>query len=207
MTNVKLEVDLTGQQEKSRIMRNVPRAFFKNAESWAGSTVRYIKQSYKGGRVFKRPPKELDQRLGMKVTKTGSSSAEILVGTGNFIGRDEVVYARIQEEGGWIFPKKAKALTIPFPGVKGVAANYRPNSFIIKKQNGANVGMIAMLTGKRGKLKPLFLLRRSVKLPPRFWFSRPIAEQTPELQQMMSSEGVWARAAQMGSSRTPEQGG
>lgn len=209
MTDLKIgvKVDLAGQREKSRILRNVPRAFFKNTEAWASATIRYIKLSYKGGNVFKRPPKEINERLGMKVVRTGADAAEILLGTGEYVGRQEVVYARIQEEGGWIFPRKAKALAIPFPGVKGVPANYRSSSWIIGKQNGANVGMIVTVTGKRGKLKPLFLLRKSVKLPARHWFSRPIAEQMPALADAISSDGIWARAAQMGYQRTASQGG
>jgi len=204
--NIEIKADLAGQQEKSRVLRNVPRAFFKNAEAWAGQTVRYIKQSYKGGKTFKRPPKEIDLRLGMKVVRTGEQATEILLGTGNYIGREEVVYAAIQEHGGWIVPKKARALTIPFPGVKGVAANYRPSSFILRTA-GQPQGMIVTKTGKRGRIKPLFLLRRSVKLPARHWFSRPIAERMPELEEKMSPEGVWARAAQMGYKRGAAQGG
>lgn len=206
-TTIKVTVDMTEAMRKTATLRMIPKAFRKNAEDWAGETIRYIKQSYKGGRVFKRPPKEFDLRLGHLVKPFGTERAEIILGTGQAIGREPVVYAEIHERGGWIVPKKARALTIPFPGVKGVAANYRANSFIIKKQNGANVGMIATVTGKRGKLKPLFLLRKSVRLPARYWFSTPIAERIPFLTMMMSEEGVWARASQMAYSRTAAQGG
>lgn len=207
-TSIKVTVDMTGAMEKTATLRMIPKAFRKNAEDWAGETIRYIKQSYKGGKVFKRPPKELDLRLGHLVKAFGTERAEIILGTGQAIGREPVVYAEIQERGGWIVPKKARALTIPFPAAKGQSASmWRTRSFIIKKQNGANVGIIATVTGKRGKIVPLFLLRKSVKLPARYWFSTPIAERTPFLQMMMSEEGVWARASQMAYKRTAAQGG
>lgn len=199
-----IKVDDAGARRKTEVLKKVPVAFHETAVEWAGQTVRYIKKSYKGGRVFKRPPKEIDQRLGHKVKKTGAQKTDIILGTGRHIGRAEVVYAAIQEHGGWITPKKSQALTIPFPGVKGVAANYRPKSFILKK-HGSDKAIIATKVGK--DIKPLFLLRRSVRLPARHWFSRPIAERQPELRRQMSPEGLWARAAQMIHSRTPAQGG
>jgi hypothetical protein len=202
---IAVKLDTRGQQEKSAIMRRIPRAFRFNATEWASLTIRYIKQSYKGGRVFKRAPKELDQRLGFVVKARGEDHADIVLGTGAEIGREEVVYAKIQEEGGWIFPKKAKALAIPFPGVKGSPSMYRPDSFIFKSKAGNAI--IATKVGKRGRLKPLFLLQENVKLPPRHWFTRPIGERMPELTQAMSAEGVWATASRMAYKRTAAQGG
>lgn len=201
---IKVQVDMQGQMKKSAAIRKIPRAFRYNATSWASKTVRYIKQELRGGAYFKRAPKEIDQRLGMKVQVQGAERAEILIGTGHYIGRQEVVYADIQERGGWIFPRKAKALTIPFPGVKGVARNY-PNSFIMRTKAGNSI--IAMKTGKRGRIRPLFLLAKSVRLPARHWFTRPIAERMPDLDRAMSPEGVWATAAQMAHARTTAQGG
>lgn len=204
--SIKVSVDMSGAAKKTATLRMIPKAFRKNAEDWAGQTIRYIKQSYKGGRVFKRPPKEIDQRLGHLVKAFGTERAEIVLGTGQAINREPVVYADIQERGGMIVPKKARALTIPFPGVKGSASMYRANSFIIKKA-GSDSGIIATKVGKRGRIKPLFLLRKSVMLPPRYWFSRPIAERSPMLTEMMSETGVWARASQMAYERTEAQGG
>jgi hypothetical protein len=180
-SEIKIIADFSGQIKKSATIAKLPAAFFKNAESWASQTVLYIKQSYKGGQVFRRPPKEFDQRLGMKVNKTGAESAEILIGTGEYIGKPKVVYAEIQERGGTIKPTKAKALAIPFPGVTGSTSQYRGRSFILPSLKGWNVGIIAMAKeGKRStKIIPLFLLRKQVTLPARRWFSTPINARRP----------------------------
>jgi hypothetical protein len=195
---INITADFSGQMRKSAVVRNLPRAFFKNAESWASETVLFIKKSYKGGSVFRRPPKEFDLRLGMKVNKTGADSAEILVGTGDYVGKPPVIYARIHEEGGTIRPTKARALAIPFPGVTGSPRQY-PEAFILPKMKGFTIGIIALAKeGKRStKIIPLFLLRKQVTLPARRWFSTPIAARRPELDRAISTDGVWARAAAM----------
>ncbi len=206
---IKMHVDFKAAMQKAAVDRKIPAAFRRNATQWASGTVKYLKQEMKSGRFFKRAPQELFQRTGMRV-KVQGEQATIIIGTGKEIGRDEVVYAAIQERGGWIFAKKARALTIPFPGVKGVAANYRPDSFICNvrgKRTGDTMGIIATKVGKRGRIKPLFLLRRFVYLRPRHWFSLPILERMPELDQALSPEGIQATAAQMVYQRTPEQGG
>lgn len=201
---IELKADFSGQMQKSAILRNVPRAFKSNATNWASETERFIRQSYKGGNVFKRPPKEIDQRLGHKVTMTGPDSATITIGTGGYIGKAPVVYARIQEEGGTIRPKGHPFLTIPMPGVKGVIANY-PDGFFFKSKRG-NL-LYGTTTGKKGKLKPLFLLKPQVTLPARRWFSTPIAQRRPALDETMKAESVWAVAQAMSQGYQPGAGG
>ena len=201
---ISINVDMEGQRLKSSTLRAIPRAFQRNATDWASQTVRHIKDQLKGGAYFKRAPKEIDQRLGMKVVKTSPDSAQILLGTGGVIGKAEVVYADIQERGGWIFPKKGKFLAIPLPGTKGSPRNY--NIFFLRTVTG-NL-LACEKTGKTGRtFKARFVLVKSVKLPARHWFTRPIAERMPELQRTMSPEGVWATAQQMAYSRTAAQGG
>jgi len=191
---IKIKTDFVGQMQKSAILKSIPRAFKTNATNWAADTKRYIMNSYKGGKVFKRPPKEIDQNLDAKVFVTGPEQATIVIGTGGYVGKTPVVYADIQERGGTIRPKGHPFLTIPLPGVKGVIANY-PDGFFINSKKG-NL-LYATTTGKRGKLKPLFLLRRQVTLPARRWFSTPIAERRPELDRTMLPASVWATAQAM----------
>lgn len=191
---IEIKADYAGAQKKTAVLRRVPAAFFRNTDDWAGATIHYIKRSYQGGRVFKRPPKEFDDRLAKIVVKTGPTSATIVIGTGGYVGLKEVKYARIQEEGGWVVATK-RMLTIPFPGVHGPANSYRGRSFVLK--TGPDRGIIAMKTGKSGRIVPLFALRKSVKLPARYWFTRPIAERMPKLEQMTSEAGVWATASMM----------
>ncbi len=200
MLELKLTGDFAEATRKQAIARLLPRAFFRNAESWADQTIIHIKRSYKGGRTFKRPPKDLDLRLGAKVTpaldeygKHLPDQAVILLGTGRHIGRDEVVYAAIQEHGGPIRPKGHPFLTIPLPGVKGSASQY-PRAFLATTAGGQ--WLLAEPKGKTG-IRPLFLLRRFVELPARRWFSRPIEERKPALEKMMSKAGVLATATRL----------
>jgi len=197
---ISINVDMEGRRLKSSTLRAVPRAFQRNATNWASQTLLYIKKEL--GTYFKRPPKEIDQRLGMKVVKTGPESAQILLGTGGVIGKSEVVYADIQERGGWIFPRKGKFLAIPLPGSKGSPRNYGNLVFVRPKTGNL---LAVEVTGKT--FKPRFLLVRSVKLQARHWFTRPIVERMPELRAMMSPGGVWATAQQMAYERTTAQGG
>jgi hypothetical protein len=193
---------MAGAMRKTATLRNIPAAFCRQSENWASQTVRYIKQSYKGGRVFRRPPVDLDERLDMRVKRQGEEML-ILIGTGVHIGRKEVVYAQIQEEGGTVKPRGHPFLTIPLPGVKGTASQY-PHAFLATTASGQ--WMLAEPKGKTG-IRPLFLLRRSVTLPARRWFSRPIEERKPELERMTSEEAVWARAERMGAAQTAKGGG
>ncbi|GAH26577.1 unnamed protein product [marine sediment metagenome] len=68
-------------------------------------------------------------------------------------------------------------LTIPLPGIKGVATNY-PDAFIITSKKG-NV-LLVEKKGEKG-LKPLFVLKKEVTIPARHWLSRSIDEMRPEL--------------------------
>lgn len=206
---VTFKADFAGQMAKSAILKNVPRAFKRNATGWATETVKYIKQSYKGGggnfSKFKRAPKEIDQNLGQKVIATGPESVQILVGTGGYVGRNPVVYAKIQDEGGTIKPKGHPYLTIPLPGVKGTIENF-PGGFFFKSKKGnllysapvrnrkASTSAIMSGADEVNILRPLFVLKRSVTLPPRRWFTGPINQRRPLLDATMTPDAVWATA-------------
>jgi hypothetical protein len=81
-----------------------------------------------------------------------------------------VFYARIQEEGGTIVPKKAKYLTIPLPAA--LNANGTPKkqkardwdkTFIIESKKGN-----LLIVRREGKaLTPLYVLKTQVYIPPR----------------------------------------
>jgi hypothetical protein len=205
---IQIKTDFAGQMAKSAILRQLPRAFKANATDWASQTIRFIKQSYKGGNVFRRPPKEIDANLAHKVFVTGPQEATIVLGTGGYVGKNEVVYARIQDEGGTIKPKNKQWLTIPFPGVTGTAANYKSVGAFFIKSKGGNLLLVAPTYGKTskggyggsgykatGKLKALFLLKKSVYLSARHWFTGPIDQARPQLARMMSPQAVWERAS------------
>jgi hypothetical protein len=202
---VTFKADFRGQMQKSAILKNVPRAFKRNATGWATETVLHIKRSYKGGMTFKRPPKDIDQRLGQRVVTTSPETAQILIGTGGYIGRAPVVYAKIQDEGGTIKPKGHPYLTIPLPGVKGTIENF-PGGFFFKSKKGnllysapvrnrkASTSAIMSRSGEVNVLRPLFVLKRSVTLPARHWFTGPINQRRPILDATMTPDAVWLTA-------------
>ena len=109
----------------------------------------------------------------------------VTIGAG-VAGRKAPKYARSHEKGGTIRPKTAKALTIPLPGIKGVAANY-PDAFIIKSKKGNT--LLVESRGTKG-LRPLFVLKKSVKMPARHWLSQSKNEMKPDLQKLMKPETI-----------------
>jgi len=98
------------------------------------------------------------------------------------IGGGRAGYARIQEEGGTITPKKGTYLTIPLrQALRPGTGTLKPGAVIRgDKASGyytsmgptfiLNLGgrpVIMVKKGKRGTMVPLYTLRRSVKIPPR----------------------------------------
>lgn len=212
--------DNVGERQKSATLRALPRAYRKNATEWAGETVRFIKQSIRGGAgsfsPFKRAAKELDQNLGFVIKTRGASAAEIVLGTGAFVGLKEVVYAKIQEEGGTILGKPW--LTVPFAGVRGRITDY-PGGFFFTSKKGnliyaapvkrakSAVSAIYGKTGQVNEIRPLYVLKKQVKLPARRWFTRPIKARLPALSLAMAPDTVWATARAMSSGYVRGTGG
>lgn len=217
---VKVTTNNAGERQKSAILRAMPAAYRKNATEWASETIRFIKQSNRGGAgsfsPFKRAPKEIEQNLGFVVKTRGASAAEIVLGTGAFVGLKEVVYARIQEEGGPIQGKPW--LTVPFSGVRGRITDY-PGGFFFTSKKGNLIyaapvkrakSAVSAIYGKKGQvneIRPLFVLKRHVRLPARRWFTRPIKTRLPALSLAMSPDTVWATARAMSSGYMRGTGG
>lgn len=194
---IKVQKDFSELWRRQRAVEMLPRAFERQVNKWAAMTIKHIKERIRGGQgFFKREPKELAQRLDYRAIKEGDGKMMVVLGSGKYVGRKEVVYAAIQEYGGVVVPKKRKVLTIPFPGVRHSANMYREfGSFIIRTKEGK--GIIAMEVGKRARLKPLFLLSRRAVLPPRRWWSKSLGEMKGKLEEMISDEEVWVRALEM----------
>lgn len=94
-----------------------------------------------------------------------------------FLGRDgdvvgaaahsELIYARILDQGGTIFPKTVNQLAIPFPGVKLPVGKW-PRHFakgeLFKIRSRAGNDILMKRIGKKGKLQPMFVLKDSVTI-------------------------------------------
>lgn len=74
--------------------------------------------------------------------------------------------ARLHQLGGEVKPVRAKALTIPLPGVKASAKRYKNTFLITKNASGDHVGVIAQRVGKK-KIRALFLLRSRAEIDAR----------------------------------------
>lgn len=196
-----IQADYSAARRKTAALAQLPGVFERQVNRWAAATIRHMKIRIRGGGgFFKREPKEIAQRLDYRSRVVSPSVIELLIGTGRYIGRPEVVYAAIQEHGGDVFPKTKRALTIPFPGVRHTATMYRSmGAFIVRTPRGRTI--IAMRSGKkgRGRLIPLFLLSTRAHLPARHWFSATIAERRPELDRMIKPETMLAEALNKGS--------
>lgn len=204
MIHLTVSSNMASAHAKTAAIKKMPLALKTNLTGWAGETVKYIRNSYKGGNVFRRPPKDIDQNLSFVYTSLSDMDSLITIGTGGYVGKKEVVYADIQERGGTVRPKGHPFLTVPMPGVKGRAANY-PDAFLAISAKGQY--MIAQSTGKKkGGLKVLFLLRRQVTLPPRHWFSTPIKERLPALDAAKAPAAVWATALKLAGVQANREG-
>ncbi len=168
---MKFTIDVT-KYKKRRKKENMSKAIHFQLQKWTGKAVKQIIRNLSGP-ILKTRSAQLRRSITGKTFK--GRLIEAIVGSGIF-GRKPVKYARIHEKGGRIRAKK-KFLTIPFPGVKGLARNF-PDSFIIKSKKGN-----LLIVEKRGKqgFKPLFSLKKEVNIPARYWLSKSIKEMTPEL--------------------------
>ena len=192
---MEFKVDLAGALKKTATIAKAPQAARKNLQKWGSETVLVLKRSAAGMKGSKgRKSGQLARSIGMSMSGRAGQELVLTVGT-NVRKQTDVKYARIQDEGGDIFPRTKKFLTIPLPGVKGRARDYS-DTFFIRTKNG----MLLLCTrkGKKGTgVKPLFLLTKWVRIQPTHWFSRPMLEQRPELDRYMDPDFIYQVAENM----------
>lgn len=109
---------------------------------------------------------------GPIVTGTTADTLEMRVSIGDSLTAH---YVRIQEEGGKIRPKRAKALTIPLPDNKTSAGRVRftrardvPGGFLLNTSSGKAF----IVSEQDGEFKFWFMLADEVKIPARLGFRR-----------------------------------
>lgn len=158
----------------------------ENLKKSAGPAIKYQLTKF-GGLAQKHVIRQVSG--GILKTGTGKLRRNIVFQVKLFgnrfsleIGSRGVVYSRILEKGGVIRPKRKQWLTVPLPGVKGRASNY-PDAFVIKSKKG-NL-LIVQKKGRTG-LVPLFVLKKSVKIPDFRWLSRSMKEKRGTLDRMLT---------------------
>jgi len=166
---------------------NIPKANRYQLESWGSKTVRQLKMRGGGG-VLKTRSAHLRNNIGMRSSTLGHLY-RLTVGTGSGVLLKKVKYASILDRGGEIKPKRKQYLTIPLGKTKGWARNYK-NTFIQKSKKGNLLIFQKSGKGKRSRIKPLFLLKKSVRIPAKRWFTNVIKKARPTLNRMMSKPEV-----------------
>lgn len=182
---MKMTVDTNKARKRLKRYKKLDRAILFNMQSWTTKTVKKTKINVM--RVFFRSRKgrtgELARSIGGKTYAIGSKVYSV-VGSG--VTGKRVKYARIQEKGGTVKPRTKKWLTIPIGGTQGRAANF-PNSFFIKSKAG-NI-LLVERRGKKG-LRPLFVLKKSVDIPARYYLEKSMNQMKPSLHQEMKPEAI-----------------
>jgi hypothetical protein len=106
----------------------------------------------------------------------------------------QVPYGEIQEKGGTIKPKAKQWLTIPLDaaltpsGVKKKSAFEFADAFFLRTKGGST-----LLVQRQGRgIQPLFLLVRSVTLPPRPYLEPALETALPTLREMVERRWLLA---------------
>jgi hypothetical protein len=95
-----------------------------------------------------------------------------------------VIYARVQEYGGVITPKKSKYLAIPLnKDAKGESPRNIPGLFFMKSKGGSLLAAI-----KNGKeIIPMYLMKTSVTIKPHYYVQNTMLSSLSVIQKIMST--------------------
>lgn len=157
------------------LLDTVKRGALKSAELTAGVLRREIMQTYPNGRggLARSYRPSLVAVSGKKVV------------TGVF---SDLVYAGIQNRGGVVTPRNAKALAIPLnksiPVGKWPRHFARGELFFVKSKRGNS--LLARTKGKDG-IEPMFLLRKSVTIRGTNYLGRASKKASPLIEKEMGS--------------------
>lgn len=97
----------------------------------------------------------------------------------------DLVYAGVQEVGGTIYPKR-KYLAIPLPSANipiGKWPRHFTDLFLIKSKAG---NLILAQKGGKGKIRPMFVLKQQVYVPPKGYIEQSAEEAGPEIERIIS---------------------
>ncbi len=167
---MEIKVDTKKAEEKLQKLQNLGQGAFQILRVWQTESERELKKRARDmKKVYWRKTGKLAQSVGGKTLVEGKQIRTI-IGSGVFA--PATPYARIQDEGGKVKPKRAKYLTVPFEGVKGWAREYQ-NTFVRKN-------IIFQKTGKKS-IRPLFSLKKEVDIPASKWFSATMERKKKEL--------------------------
>lgn len=190
---MRLDVDLRGAAQRLDDMKQMDVPIRRRMSWYMSKLVLQAKINATRG-ILKAKTGQLGRNISGRVGGD-KDTIQITVGTG-IPPNKSVAYASIHEYGGKIVPRRAKNLTIPLPGVRGVIRDY-PGGFFIKSKTGRVLYCIQDWKKVRGGenhqragIRPLFLLRKSVEIPARHWLGRSIEAQDSSLKQALNPAAI-----------------
>jgi len=191
---MEIKIDLSGALLKTAALAKTPQAARKCLQRWGSETVLVLKRSAAGmkGSRGGRKSGQLARAVGMKMTGN-----VLTVGT-NVQKQTDVKYAKIQDEGGWTHPRvtdkmRRWAWAMFYKDFKGDVKGLR-------LAGAARKGAFATFSGMGNMYKCIALTKQArlnVQIPASHWFSRPMFEQMPVLNQYMDPDFVYDVAANM----------
>lgn len=153
-------------------------------------TERYLKEDILSSQVLNVRTGRLRSSISSVLLREGDNIHGI-VGSGVRQG-DRVPYANIHETGGTITPRVSKYLAIPLPpaltpaGVLKKKPREWQHTFVMRSNSGNLI--IYQKQGKLGKgaLVALFLLKKSVKIPARYYMTKTVDAMSDKALDIMS---------------------
>ena len=180
------------QLDKPRLQQLLGEAANHGVDRAATQCVRFIKKSFPKTGMYQPspaggPPGTGTRELERSITATPAKNGRAVVGT-------NVKYARIHELGGILKPTTKKYLTVP---VNERAARLRAKYKSLKDAKGLKFatmfGKKFLITRSRKRPEIMFVLVRSVRMPPRP-FLRPAARNRDNQMAMVKAFGAGFRS-------------
>lgn len=190
---IELRIDQKQFEEIRKRLENV--GFLSRANIYihamnniANLTERKLKANVSGN-ILKRRSGRLANSIGSRVVATGGGIAGV-VGSGIRSG-NRVPYADIHENGGVI--RGNPFLAVPLPSALTKAGNPKrshprdwENTFVQRSKNGNLIIFQKKQLKTKTKLTPLYVLKKSVKVPARRYLSRTLDQMTSRIAMILS---------------------
>lgn len=187
MVGVEIKVDGLKGLETAAARTEVAfaKAVLRAAQHLTGVIRREVKDTFPGGRTGALARSYRERFIGRSGTITSAGSFS------------DLVYARIQDEGGTITPKSGRYLAVPVGGARVPVGkwprHYGANELVLIKRKGRDA-LLAKVSGsgKRRKLKVLFVLKPKVVLRGRRYLDRASVKAEPEVARILEAALVAA---------------
>jgi phage gpG-like protein len=156
-----IKADFSGADKKMQALFRMEGATKKALTAAMASTVRRAQQNVTNS-ILRVQTGHLKRNIGGQVKETTKGFFEVGIGTGNLVGRTQVIYASVHEFGATIRAKRFPYLCFPISGVGPW----------------------------RGKSAKRWVKVKQVTIPARHWLSRSIQESEGYFMQALSPKNL-----------------